>query len=676
MNTETLEQRITLSDVARLAGVQRPVVSMWRSRSKDSAFPFPPVRGNSQGREVFDAGDVVDWLTATGRGNNSNAVDDVGAFTFAATFQASEAAELPGCTALITLREVLGHPLADMSAADLVDAADEVDPDDAFLFSEVQFLERAGSLIQTAAYCDNLVHAAYSNTAAFEQLIQEKRRLNLREQAATALAPGALELLASSALELGSPAADGTLVDPFASAGDVLPAVLRRAPEAAPITVLSPLLDDHAVRLAHRRLRLHGAVHRPLTSGPLEFPEGSVIVAQFPSERNPSMTPAEMLAKVELLVDAMDNTNRALVVAPSSVLSGSLHKRSEDRRRADLLRSGRVRAAVTLPRGLVRNKPRQQYTLWVLGQDHHDVPLADRWTLVADLTAHALDDVVIQDLVGDLAAAMGSRRDVFAHSFRFGRIVLTRSLLTARGSLTGAALKPRGAASDPAGALARIDALAEALHDKESLQDDPGSSLSLTAAVRSGGKELPPVLIGDAIAAKSLRYFPGNRIDGEHFSGTTGVRLLGVPELLGELETGTRRIGQLELASTYPSARRTEPGDVVFCTSPQNAAMVDEEGGAVVVFPARVLRIDEGDPGGLVPELVAHALRGEKGRGWRSRAVRRVSDAQRQRVRAVLGRLEREKSRARERLARIEELAGLVLETDGIEFRDIEESGR
>ncbi|SDH59102.1 hypothetical protein SAMN04488693_101661 [Arthrobacter subterraneus] len=676
MTTETLDQRITLSDIARLAGVQRPVVSMWRSRSKDSALPFPPVCGNSKGREVFDAGEVVAWLTATGRGNNPAAVDDVGAFTFAATFQHSEAAALHGCTALLTLREVLGHPLAGMSAADLVDAADEADPDDAFLFSEIHSLERTGDLAEAAAYCDNLVHSAYSNAAAFEQLVQEKRRLNLREQAATALEQSALELLASSAIELGNPAADGTLVDPFASAGDVLRAVLHRVPEAAPVTVLTPLVDVPAVRLAHRRLRLHGALHRPLTTDPLEFPEGSVIVAQFPSEQHPAMAPAEMLSKIELLIDSMDDTHRALVVAPSSVLSAALNNRAEDRRRADILRSGRVRAAVALPRGLVRNKPRQQHTLWVLGQDHHDVPLADRWTLVADLTAHTLDDVVIQDLVGDLAAAMGSRRDVFAHSFRFGRIVLTRSLLTARGSLTGAALRPRRTASDPAEALARIDALAESLQDKELLQDDAESSLSLSAAVRSGGKELPPLLIGEAIEARSLRYFPGHRIHGEHLSGTTGVRLLGVAELLGELEDGTRRIGQLELAATYPSARRTEPGDVLFCTSPRTAAMVDEEGGAVVVFPARVLRIDDGDPGGLVPELVAHALKSAAAPDWRKRAVRRVSDAQRQPVREVLGRLEQEKSRARERLARIEELAGLVLETDGIEFTDIEASGR
>ena len=670
MITETLQQRITLADVARLAGVQRPVVSMWRSRSKDSAVPFPPACGNSKGREVFDAGEVVDWLTATGRGNNPNAVDDVGAYTFTATFHHSEAAALHGCTALLTLREVLGHPLAAMSLPELVDAADEVDPDDAIIFSEIQSLERTGSLAEAAAYCDNLVHSAYSNSSAFEQLVQEKRRLNLREQAATALEPSALELLAYSATELGSPTADGALVDPFASAGEVLRTVLRRAPEAGPITVLAPLGDDPAVRLAHRRLRLHGALHRPLTTDPLEFPEGSVFVAQFPSEQDPTMPPAEMLSKIELLIGAMDNSHRALVLGPSSVLSAALSNRGEDRRRADILRSGRVRAAVTLPRGLVRNKPRQQHTLWVLGQDHHDVLLADRWTLVADLTAHALDDVVIQDVVGDIAAAMGSRRDVFAHSFRFGRIVLTRSLLTARGSLTGAALRPRGTTSNPAGALARIDALAERL------QDNPAPALSVTAAVRSGGKELPPLLVGDAIEARTLRYFPGNRIHSDHLISTAGVRLIGVPELLGELEDGTRRIGQLELAAMYPSARRTEPGDVVFCTSPRPAAMVDEEGGAVVVFPARVLRIDEGDPGGLVPELLAHALRSGVGRDWRSRAVRRVSDAQRQPVRTVLGRLEREKSRAQERLARLEELAGLVLETDGIEFTDIEESGR
>ena len=61
---------ISLADVARLARVQRPVVSMWRSRSAatDSPFPMPIERAGPQ--ELFDAEQVVSWLELTGRGNN------------------------------------------------------------------------------------------------------------------------------------------------------------------------------------------------------------------------------------------------------------------------------------------------------------------------------------------------------------------------------------------------------------------------------------------------------------------------------------------------------------------------------------------------------------------------------------------------------------------------------
>jgi hypothetical protein len=50
--------RMTLSDVAALAQVQRPVVSMWRKRSAASAHPFPQPAALDGGRELFDADQV------------------------------------------------------------------------------------------------------------------------------------------------------------------------------------------------------------------------------------------------------------------------------------------------------------------------------------------------------------------------------------------------------------------------------------------------------------------------------------------------------------------------------------------------------------------------------------------------------------------------------------------
>lgn len=60
--------RMTLSDVAALAQVQRPVVSMWRKRSTGSAQPFPGPVAFEGGRELFDADQVAAWLAATDGG--------------------------------------------------------------------------------------------------------------------------------------------------------------------------------------------------------------------------------------------------------------------------------------------------------------------------------------------------------------------------------------------------------------------------------------------------------------------------------------------------------------------------------------------------------------------------------------------------------------------------------
>src|SRR5699024_3723543 len=104
--------------------------------------------------------------------------------------------------------------------------------------------------------------------------------------------------------------------------------------------------------------------------------------------------------------------------------------------RSDILRSDRVRAIVRLPQGMLPSSPRQAQALWVLGPAHADVAIADRWTMVADLSGQEMTASVRADLVGDLAASLGNHEYVWAHSFRFAQIVRTRSLLANQGSLT------------------------------------------------------------------------------------------------------------------------------------------------------------------------------------------------------------------------------------------------
>lgn len=66
---------MSMSDMARLAGVQRPVVSMWRARyaTGPKAFPAPLPRSDQHGALLFDDDAILAWLAKTGLGNNPDA---------------------------------------------------------------------------------------------------------------------------------------------------------------------------------------------------------------------------------------------------------------------------------------------------------------------------------------------------------------------------------------------------------------------------------------------------------------------------------------------------------------------------------------------------------------------------------------------------------------------------
>ncbi|GHE84884.1 hypothetical protein GCM10018789_11100 [Streptomyces werraensis] len=62
---ETPAWRITYAEIAALAQVKRPVPTTWARRHPD----FPAPVAHEDGRPLFDARAVVDWLASTGRGN-------------------------------------------------------------------------------------------------------------------------------------------------------------------------------------------------------------------------------------------------------------------------------------------------------------------------------------------------------------------------------------------------------------------------------------------------------------------------------------------------------------------------------------------------------------------------------------------------------------------------------
>ena len=657
--------RMTLSDVAALTQVQRPVVSMWRKRSARTAHPFPEPAALDGGRELFDADHIAAWLAATGRGNNPEARNDVAAFARmpGTAAGASRGKTFDALTALLTLKAMCGQALGTLSRDELLDIADECDPDDTFLYSELE--AQSTSLTSTANFADRLVDSAYNAAAAFEQLLAARFRAGLREHSDTALTESAVGLVAAAAVELAAAlGGNPVFADSTRGGSDLLMGVAHAAGEGAPLTFLTADDEGGTGRLVRRRLRVHGVDGGQIrvdASGEFAVHGPVVHVAQYPSPGEPGMDATQILSAVEHLVLQMDDQQRAVIIAPARVLCDVPLAATAAGLRSGLLRTGRVRAIVRLPQGLLRSKPREAQALWVLGPSFAEVPIAERWTMVADLSTRVPAEDVSQDLISDIVASMGDRATIRAHSFRFARLVQTRLLLASRKSLATA--PSRGSARSPSGAEAalRVDELVRMLQAGRTKQ-------SGEVAVLPGdpNTKAQPVSVQDVIDAGTLRYIKGNRLDDADPAPGGGTRVLGPAELLDPHTAQPRYVSLLDFAANYPAARLTEPGDVVFCTSPRPAALVDVEGGSAVVFPARVLRIDAGDPGGLLPDVVAADINAlpAADKSWRQWRLRRVPDAQRMQLAESLARLQHGQQQARERLKDLEELATLI--TDGV----------
>src|SRR5699024_12546957 len=69
---------LTLQDIADIARVRRPVVSMWRSRQRShgDTVRFPDVAAIRANIEYFERDAVTAWIERTGRGNNVEFAQD------------------------------------------------------------------------------------------------------------------------------------------------------------------------------------------------------------------------------------------------------------------------------------------------------------------------------------------------------------------------------------------------------------------------------------------------------------------------------------------------------------------------------------------------------------------------------------------------------------------------
>src|SRR5690625_433050 len=81
--TAVTDPVISMSGIARLARVRRPVVTTWRRRKATGPDPFPAPVNPGADQLRFNAGEVAAWLARTGLGNNPTVSEDVTGYTSA-----------------------------------------------------------------------------------------------------------------------------------------------------------------------------------------------------------------------------------------------------------------------------------------------------------------------------------------------------------------------------------------------------------------------------------------------------------------------------------------------------------------------------------------------------------------------------------------------------------------
>lgn len=556
---------LTLQDVADLANVQRPVVSMWRKRPvvRGVSMPFPAPVDNAGGIERFDRDQIVEWLTDTGRGNNREHAYDASAVAVPAGVRLEEAVTLL-CWHVLT-----GQELAGTSQQTRVTLADEYDPDDLAIAREIRQVNPPEEVL---LYIDNLIEVSLGSSDALTRV--ETGRLS-REGGLRGLSVRGIELLRclieAAAVHLGQDEVILTAQDA---------AVALDVAEACEIDICT---TDRGLR---RRALIRG-----LFVG--EAVAGKSVSALSLVGRGISQT----LDAIDDVVLGLASGDIAVVLGSASALTDELAGDLQHRR-AEVLRVNNLVAALRLPRGLWTEAHRQALAVWVCigGADAAKVSVAD---------LGAVETIELTDLAADIAAAL-SRND--KRAYRYARVI-DIAAIRARGPVVPPGVRAVKVGGD------RLGKYLDDIHRATLTTTAPLDSLDVLARPADGNIRLQHRSLGEAHVLKRLRLLRGRRIDRAAGAVDGTVQVLPV-ELVGSLF-----LDPFDAVRKYPRAVRTEPGDVIFVEKPKPRAWVDARGGAMVASPARVIRLAESAEIG--PRLLAAVIneRASAGSEWKTWSV-------------------------------------------------------
>ena len=196
---------MSMTEIAELARVQRPVVTMWRRRHRD----FPAPGGGDAAQPLFDPRQVADWLISTGRADRDQIEPELSLYTLTGLADQYPGTDLVAAvTALICLRYLTdeNEPLADGTDDDLAvlrGQAAAIDPDDLLLRSEVHAIPPMAAWL--AALVDDLIEATWGCRQAFERIMAARNRFRAGALSASAVSPALARLIADCPAHANSP---------------------------------------------------------------------------------------------------------------------------------------------------------------------------------------------------------------------------------------------------------------------------------------------------------------------------------------------------------------------------------------------------------------------------------------------------------------------------------------
>ncbi|MFE0546552.1 hypothetical protein [Streptomyces sp. NPDC058891] len=673
--------RITYAEIAALAQVQRPVPTTWSRRHPD----FPAPVAHEDGRPLFDARAVVDWLMATGRGNADprHLRAELAMHTLVAwrTLGVPAGVLVGALTTLICLRQQLDTPVSGQSWDAVLAQAADLDPEDTFLLAELRAvpdLDGAGPAL--AALADELTEAAYTPAEAFDWVLEARRRLGFHDLAADEPTPAAVSALAAlsgvDTLDEGS-----VIATPHARSGDLLAALHAKAAEDAGHTYLACDPDPARVRLVRRRMLVRGVNEFDLGVTEEEdlpvddwgYPH--LLVCALPYEAAETRDPQAVLERVQALTDYLGNGSTAVVLGPADVLVRPLPRHGEaDRLRRSFLRQdGLLKAAVSLPDGAFPYRPGYRTAVWVLTR----TPAEHRTGLVllSDYSSQPLTDPVLDALAEDITIwrASGWRGDR-RHEPRRAVIVPAKDLDDRPGAAFTTQHRPttarytRGVIERPA-RISDLEQRLTELYEQARQRADLRETLGARAVLRPEDQPVRRTTVRRLLAERRLRRRPGHRIAEEHLSAEGHYTVLTPDEVLGTARPGSRRIDRGVFLTGYEHAQFTEPGDIVVTTSPRFGAYVDEAGLSLVAAPARILRVHPDADPPVLPRALAALLRAAAAEYARTsgavRASRGIEDLlipdlsrdEAERFDALLAELDSRAALLREQSAALDDLA-------------------